>query len=148
MQRTISFLTVFFFLCLSVFSISTYADEADTTKKKVTISKKSKKRPKRKKSAAKKLTIIGIVEKIDEDEEGNVTGLVVRVKRKGKKFRLYHVDLEKGKGKELIDLLGKKVKATGIVKKDAKGKRTIIVKKHRLVKKGKKSKSKKVQKGK
>jgi hypothetical protein len=143
MLKAVSFLTIFFFICLSLFSTKSNAGEADTAKKKTAVTKKSKK----KKTGVKKLTIIGIVEKTKEDEEGNVTGLVIKVKKR-RRPRLYHVNMEKGTGKELIKLIGKKVKVTGIVKKDPKRKRTIIVKKHSLVKKSKKTKSKTVNKSK
>lgn len=80
--------------------------------------------------AGKEVTVTAIVEAADTDDEGNATavGLWDDVN-----WKWYTVG-EGGKGKELFKLIGKTVKATGTVKKDERGEKTITVLKYELVK--------------
>jgi hypothetical protein len=122
-----------FFLAGSFAQDSTVKPEKPGKK---TVVKKSKK----KKASKKQKTIIGIVEKLEEDEEGNITAVSI-IQGKKKKIT-YFVDTDSGKGKDLFALVGKKLRITGIVKKDGDGNRSITVKKYSLHKGKRKARAK------
>ncbi len=75
-----------------------------------------------KKPSGEKATLTGTVAVV-KDAKGNVTGGVIKTADKGE----YLFNAKKGKGKDLVSLVDKKVQVTGTVREGKGGKKVIAV---------------------
>lgn len=90
-------------------------------------------------SAAKMVTLTGVIEPQEEDEEGNVTSISLSVNVTGPEdeeetLEYYLVKLD-ANGKKLMANVNSKANVTGSVSTDKSGNKTITVNKYEILKK-------------